>query len=742
MRVVRGRNEVISSSGLTGITIDGRFLLPTSQKAAEVNLLHTAADKVLIQTKGTFENDAGQSLDFTDEKTFYNDGVVVTHVRLVPNDDFAVRHSIVWHVSAQGRFTSYLHKRRDEDGSQAARGKLPASGPVQFSTLTSCLGVVSPAAALAIFTDSGAMHLSRASANTAVAAATNNGVELSQYIAQIAPGDPPFILKAGAEFSFRAGISVASNRLPNPRTPELRMFIWIGDAKFPYPTDEEITQVAHWGYTMFQLHRVGTLGEPRPPAGELERVIRKVHELGMLFLWEENADLMYAQAPGVRMFKAHDQWSRWQGFTYDGHYQAKMDPYCDLVGTCLASPNGLAEYRLGNINRMLDRFPVDGIYLDDNLGYANCRLQKEHDHPQKVYDCLIELHEINWRRRELLHQRVPHAVLVSHNTGAFVLPLIADFDVQYFAEGYCFDSMEDYWDNYRAWSLSMNAQAMICPGDDWGGRCTASLACNYDMLTGGGQYSQMDWRLFPKKFHYATGVNEREREYCKTYNLAGAYFGLSEAKPWYFAEATNLFRCTAPQSFATVYQHRDGNDWLLTIANMETKPQTTSLVFDSPESIGIDSKKDYLLFDVHQARVKPLQDHDLNDGFRAVSIPAQALQLYHLRSHVGDDAAHLWGGKRLSETWHPRRHQLTVELQGPPGLTDTAFFWVGDRGVKKVLVDGKEARFLMDSSQHLVHGPVTFTHRAVKVQVLCSEPGSNLLPVRSAAPDPLGLKSE
>jgi hypothetical protein len=148
----------------------------------------------------------------------------------------------------------------------------------------------------------------------------------------------------------------------------------------------------------------------------------------------------------------------------------------------------------------------DGIYLDDNLAYANCPLWKEHGHPRPVYDCLIELHEMNWRRRELLRRRVPHAVLISHNTKAFVLPILADFDVQYFAEGYCFNSLEDYWENYRAWSLAMNGQAMICPGDDEGVRCNASLACNYDLLCGGGQYSQMDWRLFPAKFHYAGGV--------------------------------------------------------------------------------------------------------------------------------------------------------------------------------------------------------------------------------------------
>ena len=85
---------------------------------------------------------------------------------------------------------------------------------------------------------------------------------------------------------------------------DLRMFAWIGDAKYPYATDQEIAEVAQAGYTLFQMHRLGTPGEPRPPAGELERVIKKVHESGMLFLWTENADLMYDSAPGVQEMKA------------------------------------------------------------------------------------------------------------------------------------------------------------------------------------------------------------------------------------------------------------------------------------------------------------------------------------------------------------------------------------------------------------------------------------------------------
>ena len=65
---------------------------------------------------------------------------------------------------------------------------------------------------------------------------------------------------------------------------------------------------------------------------------------------------------------------------------------------------------------MMARFDVDGIYLDDNLAYPGCKLWREHGHPSPVYDCLIELHEMNWQRRQLLRSKCPHKVLVTHNT--------------------------------------------------------------------------------------------------------------------------------------------------------------------------------------------------------------------------------------------------------------------------------------------------------------------------------------
>jgi hypothetical protein len=513
------------------------------------------------------------------------------------------------------------------------------------------------------------------------------------------------------------------------------MFIWIGDKSYPYPSDEEITRVANYGYTVFQLHRVGTPGEPRPPTGELDRVIRKVHELGMLFLWEENADLLYASAPGVQNLKAKGQWNLWQGFNYGGRYIASMDPYCDLVATCLASPNGMAEYRLANIERMLDRYDVDGIYLDDNLAYANCNLWREHGHPQKIYDCLIELHEMNWRRRELLRERVPHAVLVSHNTKAFVLPILADFDVQYFAEGYCFDSAADYWENYRAWGRSLNAQSMICPGDDEGVRCNAPMACNYDLLAGGGQYSQMDWRLFPGKFHYAGGVTARELDYCRICNLAQSYFGLYESQAFCYADSTNVFGTSTPGTFATVYRNQVWDDWLIPIANMKSEPQKTSLVFHSPKTLGILPGAEYLLFDIHNRSLKVCRGDALNQALSDVSIPGQNLQLYSLRRHSADVPAHIWGGKRLSESWDSKRRKLTFELQGPAELADTVFVGGSKQGIEKVMVAGRHADFAFDPHREVAHGVVTFTPGPLRIEVFYSTSRSNALPERTVERD-------
>ena len=745
LSVQRDGRDVISPSGPADIVIDD-YRLSSKLNPCQVEVLEVSPNKIVIESSGALrrESEPAPEMDFAIRHTFYNDGVAVSTVRLRPRSDFPVRKEIAYQLSATGEFSNYLHKRRDEHGQEAARGRLPATGQsIRFATLTSCLSVYSPTTALAIFTDGGAVHLSKPNLETATIdiddrSQNSSRVSLTQYIVRVNTGDAPFVLKGGQEFIFRVGTSIAPNRLPHPRIHDLRMFIWIGDAKYPYPTDAELTQIAHWGYTVFQLHRAGTPGDPRPPAGEFARVLKKVHELGMLYVWEENADLLYDSAPAVQALKAKGQWPLWQGFNYDGRYTASMDPYCDLIATCLASPNGLAEYRLANIQRMMEQSPVDGIYLDDNLGYPNCYLQKEHNHPRKVYDCLIELHEINWRRREFMREKIPHLLLISHNTKAFVVPVLSSFDIQYFAEGYCFDSAQDYWENYRAWSLGNNAQGMICPGDDEGSRCAASLICNYDLLTGGGQYNQMDWRMFPEKFSYAGGVRPIERAYSQVYNLAQYYFGMYESEPHYFATSTNLFRTTAPQTFASLYRNTVWRDYLIPFANMSATNRTSSLQLLEPQKLGLKQSTDYLIFDVHRRTVQTLPGSRLNDAFKEISVPAQNLELFSVRPIASKDAPlHVWGGKRISETWDRKQRKLTIELQGPPSLQDSIFIRQGGLAIERILVDGKESPFFFDASQALVHGEVTFKSTPSKVEVHCLPQSTNQLPAKNVTPDAL-----
>jgi len=744
IRVVRDGQEVVTTSGPSDVQID-LCRLASPQNFCTTTVLSERSDKVAIQAKGIMRDPAKRRLevDYAIVHTFFNDGVVVSEVKLIPREELLVEKAIGYQLTAQGQFSSYLHKARDEHGARAARGNLPGSGKaIRFATLTSCLGLFSPTAGLAIFTDSGAAYLSRTNLDTAVIEVTGKDrdgtrVSLWQYVVQVAPGDRRYLLEANKEFCFRVGISVAPNRLPHPRTHDLRMFTWIGDAKFPYPTDGEIAQVAKWGFTLFQMHRLGTPGEPRPPAGELARVIRKVHEMGMLFLWEENADLMFNTAPGVQEMKAKGKWPLWQGFNYGGRYKAKMDPYCDLAATCLASPNGLAEYRLSNLNRMLDRFAVDGVYLDDNLAYANCTLWKEHGHPQPVYDCLIELHEMNWRRRELLRRRCPHAVLVSHATSAFVLPVICDFDAHLYGEGYSFGALENYQNNFIAHAQSLNSQGMICPGDDEPVRCASAVAYNYDLLTGGGQYTQIDWRLFPKKFPHAAGVTEFEPVYTETYNLAQFYFGIYESKPFYFADHTDLFSTTSCLTYASVYQNRVWGDWLIPVANMDAKEQRTSLAFHSLRTLGISPETNYLLFDVHERNAKIFRGDSLNQFFGTISVPGQNLLLYYLRPAPAGAPFHIWGGKRVSELWDAKRRRLTFEILGPAGLQDTIFIATQHHGIQKVVVVGQQTDFAFDPNQSLAHGEVTFTAKPLKIAVLCSADNVNRLPERLVAVDPL-----
>ncbi len=137
-----------------------------------MTLVSQGKDKVVIEARGALRDpeQRGPEVDYTLTHTFFNDGVVVSKVRLVPRADLLVRKALRYQVAAKGQFSGYLHKRRDEHGDDAVRGRLPEPGQVvRWPTLTSCLGLYSLNAGLAIFTDAGAVHQSQQSLDTAAA---------------------------------------------------------------------------------------------------------------------------------------------------------------------------------------------------------------------------------------------------------------------------------------------------------------------------------------------------------------------------------------------------------------------------------------------------------------------------------------------------------------------------------------------------------------------------------------------
>ncbi len=721
--------------------IDDYHLSRANSGATQVTAKGT--DRIVLKTDAQLPAPAAgrPSIAYTLTNTFFNDGVVVAELELVPAADVTITREIGHRLLVDGPLQQYLHKTRGSIFPDKV-DRLPKPGDsLAMGGLTSCLQVFSHDAALAMFTDVGATHCSgKASKSASIESLPADGnsarVRLCQQIVDVGEGGDTYRLKAAEPFRLRFGISVAPNRLPHPRRHDLRMFIWVGDAKHPYPTSAEIRQAAQLGFTLFQMHRLGTPGLPRPPAGELQRVIKEVHQAGMLFLWTANADLMYASAPGVADLVARDKWVLWQGFNYGGRYQAAMDPYCNTLATCLASPNGLADYRVETLQAMMKKFQVDGMYIDDNLAYGNCTLWKEHNHPRPVYDCLIELHEINWRRRQAIREHCPHAVLVDHCSKGVVLPDICDFDVHLFGEGYSFPSVSAYWDLVAS-VQNMDAQGSLFAGDSETVRCSAALAYNFDLLTGGGQYTYLDWRLWPAKFPYASGVRKEEHLFVRHDNLAQYYFGLYESTPNYFADAEGRFSTSAPDTFATVYRNDTWGDCLIPLANMAKEPRATRLAISNLGVLGLSADARYALFDVNARTSRVVSGKQLAEGIDPVTLPAQGLRLFCLRQLPTGTAVHLWGGKRISERRDPASGDLTVQLLAPAGVNDTVVFAVQGKTVRQVRVAGKPAEFFHDPTTGLVHGELVFDAAPVSLELSLSDIAKDSLPAKPLAGDEL-----
>lgn len=711
VEVVREGTVVVKLLEPLALWIDDLNLVKNVKCETKVELNNK--NQVVLSSEGMYKSDTSYRI----KSTFYNDGVAVFQITLTPELDWYLTQGIRYEIGARGLFTHYLHKRRDTYGFDCYQGEIPKVGETaRVFTPTSCMEVYSNKSALAMFTDMGDYYRSPKELDTgAVRVDSIQGddvsVNIHQHIIHVGEKGEPYSIKAGNPFTFRVGLAIAPNRLPHPRRHDLRMFIWIGDEKYPYPTDEEIWTVARLGFTLFQMHRLGPPGEPRPPVEELDRVIKTVHSAGMLFIWTVNADLQYAHAPEVSKRIEEGRWAEWEGYNYGGRYKASMDSFCDLVATCLASPNGLADYRMECNKKMMERYPVDGMYLDDNLAYPNCKRWKEHNHPQEVYDCLIELHDVNWRRRITLKEKIPHVVLIEHCSKAFVLPVIAPFDVHLFGEGYDFTSVEEFRATFGCFS-NMYGQGCLYVGDDETQRCPSASAYTFDLLTGGGQYCTVDWRIWSEKFPYAKGVQPEELNHITTYNLMQYYFGMYETEPLIELK-TNV-----AGTYAVLYHNQIWDDCLMVIANKTDVQQSCSVTGYEQTLIKQLKNKSYIaLYDILSGDVSILSKDELVTLFKDIVISPSQMKVFYLRAISPDEPHHIFGGKRISEKWDKDKNVLTVILDAPSGLEDKIIIGTGGQNVNKVTINGNDANFTYDSTKKILYLKVVYSSNPIRVEL-------------------------
>src|ERR1043166_7009777 len=88
LSVVRDKNEVISGPGR--ILVDG-FELGPEKTSAETTVVSKTKGKVVLQAKGMFQGVRDNDrLEYRMVETFFNDGVVVLEVNLIPTRDFEI----------------------------------------------------------------------------------------------------------------------------------------------------------------------------------------------------------------------------------------------------------------------------------------------------------------------------------------------------------------------------------------------------------------------------------------------------------------------------------------------------------------------------------------------------------------------------------------------------------------------------------------------------------------------------
>jgi len=192
---------------------------------------------------------------------------------------------------------------------------------------------------------------------------------------------------------------------------------------------------------------------------------------------------------------------------------------------------------------------------------------------------------------------------------------------------------------------------------------------------------------------------------------------MHESTPHIFAESKAIISGANPATAVTTYQNRTWGDHLLVIGNASDAPITDSISSRRPQDWGIDPAQEYGLFDVVERTYQRESEAKLDGPFTQLKLPANGLRLIYMRPVTKDRPQHLWGGKRLEETWNPAANRLSLRLSAPAGVTDSVFLTPGPQPVAAITVNGKPAKFARSTDGQLLHGEVSFGREPVLLEV-------------------------
>ena len=252
----------------------------------------------------------------------------------------------------------------------------------------------------------------------------------------------------------------------------------------------------------------------------------------------------------------------------------------------------------------------------------------------------------------------------------------------------------------------------------------------FDLLSGGGQYSYLDWRLWPDKFPYASGVSADEPVFVRAYNLAQYYFGLYESI------FTGSLTMTTPGAYATLYDNRVWNEKLLAVANMTNRDAVFQVA--APETIqalGLDT--DTLVFDITEKSILLSPEGRQDFSSQGLKMRPYQTRLLLIRKTPEERPCHLWGGKRIAETWEPATGTLSVLLDGPEGIEEEVVFATGGIPLKQVSVDGAPVPFAYDKRQGVAHGKIVFKMDPLRLEAFSAEDGDMAIPEGALQPGEL-----